>query len=936
MKTLFITTLVLLFSTIAIANDRIEIKQHQYFIDVDKKLVLTNIKVDYVNSTWTNAKAEVLLNEACVFSDPIATVEIGKAYEIFIPSQNSNFTLYFTQLPIISINTPNTIIDASNVLASFKMIESNDKFLESNIGIQFRGASSQSWPKKPMEFEFWDDTEGIKTHDYALLDMVKNDDWNLQAMYNEPLRVRSKTNNELWRMINQLHYQAKEPDAINGIRMRYVELFLNNEYRGLYCLGEKVNRKQLKLKKHNGTIRGELYKGVSWGASTFLYVYPYDNKSLIWSGFEYKHPEEEINWSNIHGFVNFVVNTPNQNFYADYKNRFEFNNLVDYYIFLNLLRATDNAGKNIYIAKYDTNDKYFYVPWDLDGSFGTIWDGTNDNTTNDLLSNGFYQRLIKDFSPDGFKKAVKDKWLKLRSDVVTQDYLMSLFNTNHDSLVTNGVYEREIMAWPTYKHDAENLNYMSSWIKNRLAYLDVKFVDESEATLTVSASAVNVSKIASNTNSVNVNSNTDWTASSNQTWLTVTTNNTGNKALAFRVSANNTITERQATITLKTLYAADKTITIIQAAGDGRLSVSATAGGLAAAIDNAGFNANNITELTVTGEIDARDFVIIRENMTLLEMLDLSGAKIVEYIGDETDSNLIGTFAANEIPDSALTDIENLISIKMPNTATAIGKFALAGCTALKNIYIGRSVQTIGHLALITINAESNKTSSLEDLIVSPENQNFASQEGVLFNKDYTTLIQFPAAKTGAYSISSSVTKIENYAFANCKELTSVSIPVSVSSIGDYSFLGCTNLAKIYSFSKTPIDLSNNEDTFEGVNKSTCKLYVPIGSGNAYKEAIQWKDFGANIEASLTAAAYGNPTLGNKAIYPNPVINTLNFGYNPQGIERLEVVDCTGRTLVLSTAVTTNSINVSNLIPGIYTLRVNYMGTVLSNRFIKK
>jgi len=81
--------------------------------------------------------------------------------------------------------------------------------------------------------------------------------------------------------------------------------------------------------------------------------------------------------------------------------------------------------------------------------------------------------------------------------------------------------------------------------------------------------------------------------------------------------------------------------------------------------------------------------------------------------------------------------------------------------------------------------------------------------------------------------------------------------------------------------------------------------------------------------------------IANKAanvfsIYPNPAVNTLNFSYSPKDINRLEVVDCTGRTMVLSTAVTKNSIDVSDLILGIYTLRVNYKGTIHSHRFIKK
>lgn len=76
--------------------------------------------------------------------------------------------------------------------------------------------------------------------------------------------------------------------------------------------------------------------------------------------------------------------------------------------------------------------------------------------------------------------------------------------------------------------------------------------------------------------------------------------------------------------------------------------------------------------------------------------------------------------------------------------------------------------------------------------------------------------------------------------------------------------------------------------------------------------------------------------LVNPVIYPNPVVDVLNFSYNPQEIERLEIVDCTGRTQVLSTAVVTNSINVNDLIPGIYTLRVNYRGDIHLHRFVKK
>ncbi len=328
-----------------------------------------------------------------------------------------------------------------------------------------------------MKIEFWLDSNGNVTENVSLLGMRSDDDWNLQAMYNEPLRVRSKTNNDLWRLINTLHYQNSEPGAINGIKMRYIELFINDAYQGVYCLSERVDRKQLRLKSHNGNIRGELYKGISWGASTFSSLPAFDNNSLLWGGFEYKHPKEETDWTSLYDLVDFVMNAPSAAFYQDYANRFDPDNLVDYFIFLNLLRATDNTGKNICIAKYDANSKYFYVPWDLDGAFGTIWDGSNAPYTDDILSNGFYNRLMFDCGANGFREKLKNKWLALRSTVITENYLMALFAENHNVLVQNGIYERESMVWPDFVLDDSALDYMSGWIADRLDYLDMKFTE---------------------------------------------------------------------------------------------------------------------------------------------------------------------------------------------------------------------------------------------------------------------------------------------------------------------------------------------------------------------------------------------------------------------------------------------------------------------------
>ena len=71
-------------------------------------------------------------------------------------------------------------------------------------------------------------------------------------------------------------------------------------------------------------------------------------------------------------------------------------------------------------------------------------------------------------------------------------------------------------------------------------------------------------------------------------------------------------------------------------------------------------------------------------------------------------------------------------------------------------------------------------------------------------------------------------------------------------------------------------------------------------------------------------------------IYPNPVINTLHFNYNPNEIELFEIVDATGRVINYTGTINKNSVNVDELVPGIYTLRVTYKGENYVHRFIKK
>jgi hypothetical protein len=178
-----------------------------------------------------------------------------------------------------------------------------------------------------------------------------------------------------------------------------------------------------------------------------------------------------------------VASSPDEGFYSRIEGQFDSDNMVDYFIFFNLVHAKDNAGKNIFIAKYDAGTPYFYVPWDLDLTFGYSWTSGNifqyqRENGNSIIINGLYKRQLLNFAPDGFVAKLRQRWHDLRmSKIISTEHLISLFQLNYDYLHSNGVYKREAIAWPEYFNsnlDAELL-YVSNWIGHHVSYLDKEF-----------------------------------------------------------------------------------------------------------------------------------------------------------------------------------------------------------------------------------------------------------------------------------------------------------------------------------------------------------------------------------------------------------------------------------------------------------------------------
>jgi hypothetical protein len=129
-------------------------------------------------------------------------------------------------------------------------------------------------------------------------------------------------------------------------------------------------------------------------------------------------------------------------------------------------------------------------------------------------------------------------------------------------------------------------------------------------------------------------------------------------------------------------------------------------------------------------------------------------------------------------------------SYTVPGSVADIADYAFENCGRLNTVTISGSVTIIGTVPFFGC-------TNLAAIVVEPQNSNYSSTNGVMFDKNQTTLVEYPAGLTGNYSIPGGVTGIGDYAFENCQGLTGVAIPATVGDIGIGAFDNCTRLAAV-------------------------------------------------------------------------------------------------------------------------------------------
>lgn len=281
-----------------------------------------------------------------------------------------------------------------------------------------------------------------------------------------------------------------------------------------------------------------------------------------------------------------------------------------------------------------------------------------------------------------------------------------------------------------------------------------------------------------------------------------------------------------------------------------------------------------VTNFTITGNIDARDVKCMRDEMTMLAVLDMGGVSIKEYIGIE------GTYypgsptiyPVNEIPQNSFANKTNIKNLTLPTNITSIGIRAFNNCSGLMgSLILPKSLTVIGGYA-------------------------FSGCTGF----------------TGSLTFPNSVITIGDNAFNNCSGFTgSLTLGSALTSIADNAFYNCSGLKIINSLNATPPTIGGT-NAFSGVSPSV--VYVPENAGAAYKTASGWSGFTIIAEKRVTinvptaggmAAVYvggGNGTLAsvtNLTVTGN--LNSVDVEQMKTNMTALTSIDLSGAVLTSNT-----------------------------------
>lgn len=419
-----------------------------------------------------------------------------------------------SELPLVDIQTGGqTIPDEPKITASMRLIYNGIGNLSTladsanhyygQIGIEIRGASSAGYPQTPYGFETRD-ADG-NNNNVPLLDMPAENDWVLLSNYNDKSFIRNTFSQHIFQEMG--HYAP---------RMTLCEVFIDDSYRGIYVIGEKIKTDNNRLNiadlspndnEGNDVTGGYIFKSdLAWGDNYWTSNYhPIDHPEYD-VRFVYHDPKpEDITDPQKEYIASFLDSMETAMYgvnFADtalgYRKYLDELSFIDYFLLNELSRNNDGFKKSRYYFKdkHSNGGKLHAGPtWDFDWAWkdlyscsifenqdGSGWAHLINDCPTDNYSPGWYLRMFEDST---FSNTMRCRYEELRSPNQVLDTTVMFHYIDSVATLIENAQGRHYQKWPTLgvgvgapemdplaETFEEEIEKLKNWISLRITWLD--------------------------------------------------------------------------------------------------------------------------------------------------------------------------------------------------------------------------------------------------------------------------------------------------------------------------------------------------------------------------------------------------------------------------------------------------------------------------------
>ena len=405
------------------------------------------------------------------------------------------YNVCLSKFPIVSINANNKkntkeLITDKYIYGDINIFDNKTyknklNIINESAKFKTRGIASLNFEKKSYTIQFIDSKNGKEKIVNDFLGLERNNKFALNSLYEDESKIRDILSLNTWENISK--------NNSNKIKMEYVEVFINNEYYGLYGFSEIINEHKLKVENSNSIIykinddivpsldifdtkNKKIYTKENTNTNIMEIVYPNNTYYGIWEPLS--NLTEIIYYYNDNKFENNILK------YID------IDNIVDYFILQELTYDVDGIWKNGVFTYSQNTKKLIRTPWDLDFTFGKHWDENNKLifSKNDmefskklLFKNGnnqqktYLEQRLWQNNVGNFRQKVAKRWKELRSGFLETESFVNYANSLYDEVTESGAREREHERWPDGGYSTDN-SFIEKFIRQRLPYLDSQFL----------------------------------------------------------------------------------------------------------------------------------------------------------------------------------------------------------------------------------------------------------------------------------------------------------------------------------------------------------------------------------------------------------------------------------------------------------------------------